>query len=162
FLSRARPTLETWVTKGSVKSIADNGKSFVLTLREPLKDPRDRTKDLTEEEFHVPDAKTASELSNYPVGARVAVTRYTDPSGASVAVALGNEDATQPLWEDDITVRVSTEPIDLKNEVVHKYLLYHGPVKPSLLGQMSGDAAVAPDLVDRYAYTLHLNTLTDY
>jgi YidC/Oxa1 family membrane protein insertase len=162
FLSRARPTLETWVTKGSVKSIADDGKSFVLTLREPLKDPRDRTKDLTEEEFHVLDAKTASELSNYPVGARVAVTRFTAPSGASVAVALGNEDATQPLWEDDITVRVSTEPIDLKNEVVHKYLLYHGPVKPSLLRHMSGDATVSPDLIDRYVNELHLNTLTDY
>src|SRR5204862_1560127 len=73
-------------------------------------------------------------------------------------------DATQPLWEDDITVRVATEPADLEpgKPVTHSYLLYNGPVKPSLLGQFSGDKAVAPGLVDRYAYTLHLNTLTDY
>ncbi len=41
-----------------------------------------------------------------------------------------------PSVADDITVRVTTEAIELRpgSEVVHKYLLYNGPVKPSLLG----------------------------
>ena len=73
---------------------------------------------------------------------------------------------TQPLWEDDVTVRVSTEPIELKpgEPVVHKYLLYNGPVKVMLLDQ----AETAAEAVDAGAGQpatrddLNLNTLTDY
>jgi YidC/Oxa1 family membrane protein insertase len=46
--------------------------------------------------------------------------------------------------------------------VVHRYLLYHGPVKPRLLFQMSGAAAVDDALVERYSTGLNLNTLVDY
>ncbi len=65
---------------------------------------------------------------------------------------------------DDITVRVISEPIDLKpgNSVTHKYLLYNGPVKVELLGHLAGGKAVSNALVDRYTDKLHLNTLTDY
>src|SRR5207248_11100962 len=68
------------------------------------------------------------------------------------------------LFFDDVTVRVNTEPFEVGgNQIVtHKYLLYNGPVKPMLLGQMRGRAAVPQELVDRYVDTLHLNTLTDY
>jgi YidC/Oxa1 family membrane protein insertase len=63
---------------------------------------------------------------------------------------------------DDITVRVITDEIkDLKpggKPVVHKYLLYNGPIKVRLLG----DLGVPQALVQRYETTLHLNTLTDY
>lgn len=45
---------------------------------------------------------------------------------------------------------------------VHRLLLYHGPVKPKLLGQFTGDLAVSPELVDRYSYELQLRTMTDY
>src|SRR5262249_1744023 len=40
--------------------------------------------------------------------------------------------------------------------------LYHGPVKPSLLRHLRGDAKVDPALIDRYADVLRLNTMTDY
>jgi YidC/Oxa1 family membrane protein insertase len=74
---------------------------------------------------------------------------------------------TQPFL-DDITVRVISTPITLKEKgkdgssVVHKYLLYNGPIKVRLLGQFRGNRAVDPNLVTRYEDTLHLNTLTDY
>lgn len=64
----------------------------------------------------------------------------------------------------DITARVVSEPIDLRpgKPVVHRYLLYNGPVKVRLLGQLAGAKQVADELVHRYEDTLHLNTLTDY
>jgi YidC/Oxa1 family membrane protein insertase len=64
---------------------------------------------------------------------------------------------------DDITARVNAEAV-LKPgmPVVHKYLLYNGPVKVRLLGQLSGEMKVGPELVERYETTLHLNLLTDY
>src|SRR5262249_7636163 len=75
----------------------------------------------------------------------------------------GVEDPKRP-YLDDITVRAITEPLDLKpgQSVEHKYLLYHGPIKVRLLGQLTGTAAVDPALVDRYENTLHLNSFTDY
>jgi YidC/Oxa1 family membrane protein insertase len=67
---------------------------------------------------------------------------------------------------DDITVRVISEPLDLKPgvPVTHRYLLYNGPVKVRLLSHLDGDKAVASELVDRYEQEsqLGLNTLTDY
>src|SRR5260370_1145608 len=64
---------------------------------------------------------------------------------------------------DDITARVNAE-VKLKPgmPVVHKYLLYNGPVKVRLLGQLAGDKVVPPELIERYETTLHLNLLTDY
>jgi YidC/Oxa1 family membrane protein insertase len=71
---------------------------------------------------------------------------------------------TKKPYLNDITVRMVSKPMELpaNGEVVHKYLLYHGPVKVRLLGQLEGDKAVDPSLVQRYETTLHLNTLTDY
>jgi YidC/Oxa1 family membrane protein insertase len=65
---------------------------------------------------------------------------------------------------DDITVRAIAEPVEPKpgEPVEHKYVLYHGPIKVRLLGQLRGEQAVAPALVERYESALHLNTLTDY
>lgn len=65
---------------------------------------------------------------------------------------------------DDITIRLISEPIELKggDKVVHKYLLYNGPVKVRLLNQLAGEKAVPQELVKRYEDNLHLNTLTDY
>jgi YidC/Oxa1 family membrane protein insertase len=64
---------------------------------------------------------------------------------------------------DEITARLNADA-ELKPgvTVVHKYLLYNGPAKVRLLGQLEGDRAVATELVDRYETTLHLNKLTDY
>ncbi|HEV3261190.1 MAG TPA: YidC/Oxa1 family insertase periplasmic-domain containing protein [Gemmataceae bacterium] len=64
---------------------------------------------------------------------------------------------------DDITMRVVAEPIELRpgKSVVHKYVLYNGPVKVRLLTHLQGgQEAKAP--VQRYLEELHLNTLTDY
>jgi YidC/Oxa1 family membrane protein insertase len=41
-------------------------------------------------------------------------------------------------------------------------VLYNGPVKVRLLGQLTGERAVDPQLVERYLDTLDLRTLTDY
>ena len=78
---------------------------------------------------------------------------------------LQTDAETQPLWEDDVTVRVTTEPIELKpgEEATHKYLLYNGPVKVMLLSQPDAAAeAVPPAVVSHYMDDLNLNTLTDY
>lgn len=75
----------------------------------------------------------------------------------------------------DITVRAIAEPLELKpgERVTHEYLLYNGPVKVRLLGQLEEEktgpggaqpqrAKVASSLVDYYESTLHLNTMTDH
>src|SRR5262249_21583992 len=117
-----------------------------------------------DETFYLPDGEVRDQfLDRFHEGDRLAVTHYTDPSGTLVTVALGNEEQTQPLWENDITVRVATDPVELKTEPgVHKYVLYNGPVKPQPLSQMSGDAAVDPGLIAKYVDALNLRTLTDY
>src|SRR5262249_54057883 len=64
---------------------------------------------------------------------------------------------------DDVTMRVNAETkLEPGKPVVHKYLLYNGPVKVRLLGQLEGDKEVRRELVDRYENTLHLNQLTDF
>ncbi len=67
---------------------------------------------------------------------------------------------------DDITVQLTSEAIELKPDsppVVHKYLLYNGPVKIKLLDDLAaGNQGAPPALVNRYLENLHLGTLTDY
>jgi YidC/Oxa1 family membrane protein insertase len=67
---------------------------------------------------------------------------------------------------DSITVRVVTQPAELKagdKPLVHKYVLYNGPVKVRLLDDPgSGEEAVSAELVHYYADVLHLDTLTDW
>jgi len=79
------------------------------------------------------------------------------------ATIEGQPNAAQPFL-DDITVRAIAEPVELGpgQSREHTFVLYHGPVKVRQLSQLRGAAAVAPELVDRYADTLHLKTLTDY
>ncbi len=57
---------------------------------------------------------------------------------------------------DDITVRAITEVFNPDQEVEHKYLLYHGPIKTRLLKQMPPGKAVDDALVDRYLDKLGL------
>jgi YidC/Oxa1 family membrane protein insertase len=51
---------------------------------------------------------------------------------------------------DDIIMRLVSEPIELRpgEKQVHQYVLYNGPVKARLLGQLEGEKAVDPALVD--------------
>jgi YidC/Oxa1 family membrane protein insertase len=168
FLSQARPTLETELTKGVVTSVAEDGTSFVL-----------KPQGGAEETFAVPEGSFRVRVRHgLPKGARVSVLHHTGSfteNGGYPEIATDffpeSEDERPALWVDDVTVRVSTEPVELRgtDEVVHKYLLYHGPVKVSQLSGPPGFSAkpldeggVDPNLVNRYHDKLHLNTLTDY
>jgi YidC/Oxa1 family membrane protein insertase len=156
FLAKARPTLETAVVKGTVKKIDSSKNSFDLVLADRSEQTFVVSPDFPEAFFWFKEAVRE--------GARVAITFYTDGYLRQVAIHAGNEAQTQPLWVDDVTVRVTTEGVELKpgEAVTHKYLLYNGPVKPMLLGKMTGVEAVPPELVNRYVEQLRLNTLTDY
>src|SRR5262249_51501675 len=100
FLRQARPTLETAVVKGAIKSIAEDRSSFVLATDRP--DPQT---------FYTADAPDVIvQLQGHKPGDRVAVTYHSDPNGLPIATEIGDFERTQPLWIDDITVRVSTEP----------------------------------------------------
>lgn len=164
FLRRATPSLETAVAKGKVKEKAVGGPVESLTLRS------DDGK--TETTIYVP-ADLKGKLGDVQAGEAVAVIYQTlswDPAlkecpKLAVDLRVGQEaQATHAMWENDISVRVTTEPVALAagETVSHKYVLYNGPVKPSQLGQLRGDAAVAADVVERYSEKLKLYTLTDY
>ncbi|MBA4065343.1 MAG: hypothetical protein C0501_16855 [Isosphaera sp.] len=73
------------------------------------------------------------------------------------------QDPNQPQF-DDVTVRAASDILDLApgDRVEHKYLLYNGPAKVSLLGLMEGDRAVDEGLVKRYRDGCGLKTVTDY
>ena len=130
-----------------------------------------------------PIPQNAVSLDNPPrgrfrKGQRVAILHHTasapDRNGEypEIATAAYGENDMPALWKDDITVRVTTESVELKDgdpPVVHKYLLYNGPVKVSQLFPPPGlpnkpfeQGGVQPELFGRYHDDLHLNTLTDY
>jgi YidC/Oxa1 family membrane protein insertase len=152
FIARVRPTLEKAVTRGRIKSIAPDRTSFVFTSADI---------DYT---FRAYDPEVQRRLGLIPPESRAAVTSFTNPRGEDIALAITPEFGTQMLWEDDITVRLTSEPLELEvgQPVTHKYLLYNGPAKPSLLAMMQGNAAVPPQVVSRYVDALQLNTLVDY
>jgi hypothetical protein len=151
FLARARPTLEGAAVKGRIKSVTPDERSFVLV-----------TRDAVEYTFRLDLNLPWSDILRE--GASTAVIYTTDDHDRHAALAFRPEETTEPLFFNDIVVRVTTKPVELKagDKVKHKYLLYNGPVKARLLGQLEGDKAVAPELVERYEHRLHLNTLTDY
>jgi len=164
FLRQARPTLEAALSKGVVKSIADDSSSFVL-----------KSAAGTEETFYVPRYLRIQirELKGAPIAVLHHTGSYNDKTREypEIATRFLAENEKPALWMDDITVRVSTEPVELKDddEVVHKYLLYNGPVKVNQLSDPLGltrksleNGGVDPALVQRYHDDLHLNTLTDY
>jgi YidC/Oxa1 family membrane protein insertase len=75
----------------------------------------------------------------------------------------GEPDPTKQFL-DDITVRVISQPVELAAgaSVVHKYLLYNGPVKVRLLQSLEENKQVSPELLERYENKLHLASMTDY
>jgi YidC/Oxa1 family membrane protein insertase len=162
FLTRARPTLESGLAKGKIKSISDDGSKLVLAVNEK--------NDKQDETYYFAERGEGLAFKG-AVGQRVAVRHYTDPlfrpsdQGGPRSLIKAVEmdpDKFPAVWEDDITVRVATDvlEVDYGKPVVHKYLLYNGPVKPMLLG-FATDAGQVPDgLVDLYEGR-GLNTLTD-
>jgi YidC/Oxa1 family membrane protein insertase len=159
FLDHARPTLEAAVVKGTVLSVNPAASTFALKPSEERDEP------IT---FHVlPGNWDAGKFSGLQEGSRVAVVYHAASYNARAGVypriadRVENEETTHALWENDITVRASTEPIEVKagQEVVQRFVLYNGPVKVS---QLYDGEAVPPAVVDRYIDALHLNVLTDY
>jgi YidC/Oxa1 family membrane protein insertase len=157
FLSRARPTLETAVDKGTVKAISLGGGYLVLARA-----------DRTEQRYYFRDK---SKFEGLHGGEQVAIISrsagFDEKTKTNVEEALEwrDEASTHALWEDDITVRVMSKPEDVRPgaEVVHRYLLYNGPVKVKLLGhKLGGEQMARQELVDRYTDKLRLDTLTDY
>jgi YidC/Oxa1 family membrane protein insertase len=93
---------------------------------------------------------------------RVVVNGYRSFDGRLIATDIRKGESLRPFAED-ITVRAMSEvKLDPGKKAVHQFMLYNGPVKVRLLSQFSGDQAVDPSLVTRYADDLHLSTLTDY
>ena len=81
-------------------------------------------------------------------------------------------DAPTRLFLADVTFRAVSYELDPapSEKIVHKYLIYSGPMKVRLLKQVVGRALkgkptpdpVRPELVDFYTNDLTLQTLTDY
>jgi YidC/Oxa1 family membrane protein insertase len=163
FLDRVRPTLETTLTRGEIVSVAEDRSSFVL-----------KTDKGTEQTFYLPKHARVKfrEGSRYAVRHHTASCSERNGEYPEIATKVEPEPIAPPgLWVDDITVRVTTEEIELKgeHEVEHKYLLYQGPVKVSQLFPPPGlspkpleQGGVPLELLARYHDELHLNTLTDY
>src|SRR5262249_38989019 len=151
FLKSARPTLETATFKGKFK-----------------KRTADQFLVVSEKETHTfevaSDSPVKAKLDAIPLGAEIGVLYRTDAYDQEVAFDVLPGEKTNPLFLDDITVRLNTQPIEIKANapVVHKYLLYNGPVKVRLLATLTGDKKVPDELVDRYLNNLRLDTLTDY
>ena len=153
-LASARPTLESRVVKVELEEELKPGSSE-LTVRDK------KNKALKETYLLGPGVRLY--VSQMRKGTRFNMLVVPNAKGELVAVQMLKEADAQPLFLDDVAVRVNTEAVELGDKpVIHKFLLYNGPVKTMLLGQMKGKAAVPPELVQRYTDTLHLNTLTDY
>jgi YidC/Oxa1 family membrane protein insertase len=160
FLTRARPTLESGLAKGKVLKVSGDGSRLVLG----------HEKGGGEDTYYFtnPDQR---QIAKEREGKLVGVRWYTDPQflpddkggpRSLVETVEPQPDKYHAVWEDDITVRVATDVLDLEDDkpVVHKYLLYNGPVKPMLLGFATGPAAVPELVVQRYEEH-GLDTLTD-
>lgn len=150
FLDWARPTLQLGIAKGRIKQ--KDPSSFVLT-----------TSDGDQTFLLGPSVAIRGELLKWDPRASANVI-WKQQGDQRVALNLLSDDVAVPTLLEDINVRVVTEavPLEPKGVVEHKYLLYHGPVKARLLGQLKGVNQVDPGLVERYETTLHLNTMTDY
>ena len=151
FLARARPTLETGCHQGHHQA----GAPWKLHPggRGPRRG-RGTHRLLRFQHDRVPAA-----------GTQVAVISSVDGRGHDVVRSINtNPGMVQPTWENDITVRVNTDPLELTKDkpIVHRYLLYNGPVKPRLLAQMTGVNAVdaaAPRSLQRRPRFAHADRL---
>jgi YidC/Oxa1 family membrane protein insertase len=159
-LAYCRPTRESEEVQGVVVSVSkvEGGMSRLgIQTREGVPQKFDFVL--------LPRAGAEADQLSLKAGDVVFVSYYDPEDGGKVLVAThvrtGNARRRQ---FDDFTVRVVSNVLTLKpgESVTHKYVLYHGPSKVMLLRQFTGDEAVDSELVDRYADTLNLRTLTDY
>lgn len=161
-LAWARPSHESLEIKGHLASIdlgeEDDGQSGkrtpTLEFTEPGQ-PRREYKLLPGLVAHLKELKIKK-------GDPAVLSYYALPDEPRVRVAtwIRRGQTPRPVMED-VTVRVHSEVLELEpaRPIEHRFLLYHGPVKTMLLGQLGG---IDDALVDRYTHDYHLKTLTDY
>ncbi|MCS6850383.1 MAG: YidC/Oxa1 family insertase periplasmic-domain containing protein [Gemmataceae bacterium] len=161
FIDRARATHEGGVMKGQIKRL--ERQRLVLSN---AADRREYTFELS------PTAAFTAAQAHLRDDSQVLVLWSYD-GDRLIARDFLPESQTPPLVHEDITVRLRSEAFTVEpgGEVEHRFLLYHGPVKVRLLGQLGREGwfgaedplrVVEPGLVDRYETTLGLYTLTDY
>jgi YidC/Oxa1 family membrane protein insertase len=157
-LAYARPTLEATEKKGALSKIAPDESTVSVEIIDTLANGVRGHKLVTFDV--VPYAR--EDLKHVKVNDAVVVRWYRDDRGRFVAMRIRAAQQLRPA-EDDITVRAVSEPVEVEpgKKVVHNFLLYHGPIKIMLLGQMGKDSP-DPALIERYADTLHLRRLTDH
>jgi YidC/Oxa1 family membrane protein insertase len=185
FLGQARPILMESAVRGKLVIVPDDKDGGEVELRDAagakhvfLYSPNN-VRFGTEESKEDDRKRVARALV---AGAEVIVVHRSviDRTGKSQEILTDVLDPTQtaPIFHDDVTVEVSTAKDDkiIKvkpgEAVVHKYVLYNGPLKVRLLnhltlsepagGQPIGAPAVDPEEVTFYLKDLHLDTLTDY
>lgn len=151
-LAWARPTLETVERRGILKKKKNDHIFFEEDSRE-----------LPTKYLILPRVKQHLEDINLLEGQEATISFYKLPDGTRVATWVRLGKTPRPQF-DDVTVRVNSEPVNLYpgHTVKHQFMLYHGPVKVALLKQFKDEKEVPAELVERYADTLHLRTLTDY
>jgi YidC/Oxa1 family membrane protein insertase len=157
-LDYVRPTLESQEKRGRIKGLTEvGGKIAELILAGADDNGKDDLRFLL-----LPRVQKRLNEEKIKEGSDVVLNYYTE-RGKLVATDIRRGRSFRP-YSEDITVRAVSRPIELKpgEKVVHKCLLYNGPVKVRLLSQFTGDKAVDATLVTRYADDLHLSTLTDY
>lgn len=149
FLEAARSSLETAVMKGKIVGFGSNSITLEVSEKQKI-------------DFRLTDSPELQAKIDKVVNTQVAVI-YRLEGDHFLATDIRDADSTNPNLIDDITVRVISEPQVLSGGATeHKFVLYNGPIKVMLLGQLTGKREVSPELVTRYEDTLHLSTLTDY
>jgi YidC/Oxa1 family membrane protein insertase len=158
-LQWARPTLEFTEVKGKITRVDPIRRTMTLEERDDKK--------IYMHDFVLPkDCKvtltgTDDTIADLRVGDIVFVGYHPAP-WRRVAQRIHAAKIPHQGQFDDITVRVNSEALKLDpgQSKSHEFLLYNGPIKVRLLGQM--DDAVEAGLLQHYESQLHLSTLTDY
>lgn len=152
-----RPTLESAFAKGSLSRIDPINRNINVRV------------DGKDEVFWFDNRESFEKFeSQFGLGRQLAVyyrhQATPDKKPMYVVIDVRKETQAQPLFENDITVRLTSKQFNIVagKPVTHKYMLYNGPVKTSLLSDFSDDAIVSADQVSRYTTKLGLNTMTDY
>ena len=142
-MDQARPLLLQQAVRGSIINI--DPKKEEITL----KDEQGKTA-----EYFLPPPQDRVSYENLLQNGQgvVLLYRLDLPLGGkprNVVMQVLNSDQNVPLFHDDITVAVSTsrEPdrvirVKKREPVVHRFVLYNGPVKVALLKQLTLDHPV--------------------
>jgi len=156
-IKRARPTVDVAVFKGrflrqdqgTIQVVNEAGKPQTFLL--------------------APDEEIKAKAALFTPGETVAFRYIWEPdydpgSFRYVVVDFQNPDKTHPLFYDDVTMRISTNSVELKpgDVVQHRFVLYNGPAKPSQILYARSDHKVDRQLVDWYSDKLKLGTIVDF